>query len=170
MKTAKSKAASTETPKKDSGKTLVVYATKGGATGDAASAIANTLREKSGLQVDLMDLKKHPKPDISQYRNIVIGGGVRAGKVYGETVEFMKQDFTGKRVAVFICSGAGGDPRHRQEVVDKYIAKRFAGNLNLVAMEAFGGCMRILGKSVFDSRDPAKVQAWAEDIGKKFVE
>jgi hypothetical protein len=36
--------------------------------------------------------------------------------------------------------------------------------------EAFGGCIRILGKSVTDRRDPAKVQAWAEELGKKLTE
>ena len=30
--------------------------------------------------------------------------------------------------------------------------------------------MRILGKSLFDTRDPAKIQAWAEELGKKFTE
>jgi hypothetical protein len=27
-----------------------------------------------------------------------------------------------------------------------------------------------IGKSLFDKRDPAKVQAWAEELGKKFTE
>ena len=172
MKASKIKAKPEEASKEDSAKTLVAYVTKGGATGEVANIIANTLREKCGLQVDLVDLKKEPKPDITQYSNIVIGGGVRAGKVYKEAVEFAKQDFSGKRVGVFICSGAAGNPRLHEEVAEKYITKGLASNpnLKLVSMEAFGGCIKILGKSVTDRRDPAKVQAWAEELGKKFTE
>ena len=110
MKEAKNKMKPAETPKEDSGKTLVAYVTKGGATGEAANLIADTFREKCGLQVDVVDLKKQPQPNITPYNNIVVGGGVRAGKVYKEAVEFVKQDLSGKRVAFFICSGAAGDP------------------------------------------------------------
>ena len=171
MKEAKTKVKPEETPKKDSGKTLVAYVTKGGATGEAANVIANTLREKCGLQVDLVDLKKQSKPDITPYNNIVVGGGVRAGKVYKEALEFVEQDLSGKRVAFFICSGAAGNPLRHDEVTERYITQGLAAyNVKLVAKEAFGGCMRILGKSLFDSRDPAKILAWAEEVGKKFTE
>jgi len=159
-------------PKKMESKTLVAYVTKGGATGEAANFIASTLREKSGFEVDVVDLKKQPLPDLSPYRNVVVGCGVRAGQVYKEGVEFMKQDFSGKQVAIFICSGAAGNPRHRDEVAEKYITKGLASNPNvkLVSMEAFGGCIKIFGKAVIDRRDPAKIQAWAEELGKKFSE
>jgi len=160
-----------EPPKEDSGKTLVAYVTKGGATGEAATIIANTLHEKCGFQVDLVDLKKQPKPSITQYSNIVVGGGVRAAKVYKEALKFVEQDLSGKRVAFFICSGAAGNPLRHDEVTEKYITQGLAAyNVQLVSKEAFGGCMRILGKSVFDSRDPAKIRAWAEELGKKFTE
>lgn len=171
MKEAKTKVKPEETPLKDSGKTLVAYVTKGGATGEAAAAIANTLREKCGLQVDLVDLKKQSKPDITPYNNIVVGGGVRAGKVYKEALEFVEQDLSGKRVAFFICSGAAGNPLRHDEVLEKYITKGLAAcNVKLVSKGAFGGCIRIFGIAVTDRRDPAKVQAWAEELGKKFTE
>ena len=171
MKEAKTKVKPAETPKKDSGKTLVAYVTKGGATGEAAAAIANTLREKCGLQVDLVDLKKQSKPDITPYNNIVVGGGVRAGKVYKEELKFVEQDLSGKRVAFFICSGAAGNPLRHDEVLEKYITKGLAAyNVKLVSKGAFGGCIRIFGIAVTDRRDPAKVQAWAEELGKKFTE
>ena len=157
--------------KKEENKTLVVYATKVGATGEAANLVAETLREKNGLEVDVIDLKRQPHPDVSVYKNIVVGGGVRAGKLYKETVDFMKQDFGGKRLAVFICSGAAGSPFHKAEVAEKYITKGLAANpnLNVVSKEAFGGCIKIFGKAIMDRRDPAKVRAWAEEVGKKFT-
>ena len=171
MKTAKNKIKPEEAPKSESGKTLVAYVTKGGATGDAANIIVNTLREKCGLQVDVVDLKKQPKPDITPFSNIVVGGGVRAAKVYKEALNFVEQDLSGKRVAFFVCSGAAGNPLRHDEVTEKYITQGLAAyNVQLVSKEAFGGCMRILGKSLFDKRDPAKIQAWAEELGKKFTE
>src|SRR3990172_9273080 len=171
MKTAKNKLKPEEAPNRESGKTLVAYITKGGATGDAANIIVNTLRDKSGLQVDLVDLRKQPKPDVTPYSNIVVGGGVRAAKVYKEALNFVEQDLSGKRVAFFVCSGAAGNPLRHDEVTEKYITKGLAVyNVQLVSKEAFGGCMRILGKSLFDRRDPAKIQAWAEELGKKFTE
>ena len=133
--------------KKEDGKTLVAYATKGGATNEAANIISKMLQEKFGLQVDLVDLRRQPKPDVTGYRNIVVGGGVRAGKVYKEAVEFMKQDLSDKRVTFFICSVASGDPRHHDDMAEKYITKGLvdAFNVKLVSMEAFGGCIRIFG-------------------------
>ena len=168
----KEKAAPPPAPKKTENKTLIAYATKGGATEEAANLIAETLREKCSLEVDLVNLRRQPNPDTAQYMSIVVGGGVRAGKIYKEAVEFVKQDLSGKRVAFFICSGAAGSALHHDEVAEKYITKGLANTLNVkpVAIEAFGGCIRILGKAFTDRRDPAKIQAWAEELGKKFSE
>ncbi len=172
MKSAQAKPLKEQAPKKEERKTLVAYMTKGGATEEAANLIAKVLQEKFGLDVDVVNLRRQPKPDTAHYRNIVVGGGVRAGKVYKEAVEFVKQDLSGNRVAIFICSGAAGDPRHHDEIAEKYITKGLIGafNVKLVSMEAFGGCIRILGKAITDKRDPAKIQAWAEELGKKFSE
>lgn len=168
----KAKTAPVPTPKKPENKTLITYVTKSGATEEAANLIAKTLREKSGLEVDLVNLRKQPNPDIAQYKNIIVGVGKRSRGVYKEAVEFVKQDLTGKRVALFICSAAAGNPRLHDQVAETYITKGLAKTLNvkLVSMEAFGGCIRILGKAVLDRRNPAKVQAWAEELGKKLAD
>jgi len=171
MKPAQVKTVKEQAPEKEESKTLVAYMTKGGATEEAANVIADVLREKFGLAVDLVDLRKEPKPDIADYSNVVVGGGVRAGKVYKEALKFVEQDLNGKRVAFFVCSGAAGNPLHHDEIAEKYITKGLAAyNVKLVSKEAFGGCIRIFGKAVADRRDPAKIQAWAEELGKKFTE
>jgi menaquinone-dependent protoporphyrinogen IX oxidase len=54
--------------------------TKGGATKEAALAIADALRSKFNLEVGLVNLKKEPSPDMASYRNIVVGAGVKIGK------------------------------------------------------------------------------------------
>ena len=72
--------------KKVSDKTLIAYVTKGGVTEEAACIIAEALRDKYGLQVDLVNLKKNSAPDLSQYGNVIVGSGVRIGKVYKEAL------------------------------------------------------------------------------------
>ena len=172
MKASNAKAKPAETPKEDQGKTLVAYVTKSAAAGEAANLIADTLREKSGLEVDVVDLKKQPHPDLEPYANVILGSGARMGSVYREAVEFMKQDLSSKRVAIFICSVAGGDPKRSDLIADRYITEGLARNpnLKLVSMKAFGGCLRVFGKAVIDRREPAKVQAWAKELGEKFTE
>src|SRR3989304_8744437 len=126
---------------------------RGGASEEAANVIADVLREKFGLAVDLVDLRKEPKPDITDYSNVVVGGGVRAGKVYKEALKFVEQDLNGKRVALFVCSGAAGNPLHHDEIVEKYITKGLAAyNVKLVSKEAFGGGRRSFWKGITDRR------------------
>ena len=84
-----------------SNKTLVAYRSKGGATEQAAKTISEVLRAKFNLDVDLVDLGKKRPPDITTYRNIVVGAGVRTGKIYKEALELLRQDFTGKKLAFF---------------------------------------------------------------------
>jgi menaquinone-dependent protoporphyrinogen IX oxidase len=152
------------------GKTLVAYVTKGGATKEAADLIAETLREKYGLEVDVVDLKKQKHPDITPYENIIVGGGVRTGGIYGEAVEFMKQDFKGKRVAVFICAALSKNPVKMNKLAERYITEGVASKTSLVSREAFGGCIKLFGKAIADGRDPARIRAWTEELGKKFTE
>lgn len=88
-------------------RTLIVYVTKCGATGDAARKIFVILHSIYRLEVDLVDLKEQKVPDLSLYRNLVIGGGVRAGKVYNKALKFLANDLSGKRVAFFCFLGLG---------------------------------------------------------------
>ena len=152
-------------------KTLIAYETKGGATEESARKIADVLRSKYQLEVDLVDLKEQKAPDLSQYRNFVVGGGVRGGKVYSKALKFLKNDFSGKRVAFFVSSSWAGTPgsyenaraKFVENILDKY------PNVNAVSTEAFGGRIKILGKLMLDNTDLTKVEAWAEELGKKFT-
>jgi len=156
----------------DGNKTLVAYETKGGATEEAAQKIAEVLRSKYGLEVDLVDLKVQKVPDLAQYRNVVLGGGVRAGKVYNKALKFLENDLSGKHVAFFVSSGQAGAPASYEKAKVKFVEDTLANypKINPVATEAFGGRIRILGKTVMDNRDMPKVEAWAEELGKKFTQ
>ena len=74
-------------------KTLIAYATKMGVTKESARKIADILRSKYALEVDLVDLKEQKPIDLAQYQNMVIGSGVRAGKVYGKALKFLEERF-----------------------------------------------------------------------------
>jgi menaquinone-dependent protoporphyrinogen IX oxidase len=87
--------------KKVSNKTLIAYVTKGGATEESGYIIAETLRDKHGLQVDLVNLKKNSAPDLSQYGNVIVGSGVRIGRVYKEALRFLEKDFGDKKKCHF---------------------------------------------------------------------
>jgi menaquinone-dependent protoporphyrinogen oxidase len=152
-------------------KTLVAYVSKSGATEQVAKIIEETLKEKLGLEVELADLRKE-SPNITQYENVVVGAGVRAGKVYTEALDFLKQDLSTKKVAFFVCCGGAGDPKKYNESCTNYVTNVLANyyNLKTVATEAFGGRMKILGKTLFDNVDPAKVRSWAESLVSKFIE
>ena len=151
-------------------RTLIAYETKGGATEESARKIADVLRSKYQLEVDLVDLKKQNISDCSQYHNIVIGGGVRGGKVYHKALKCLENDFSGKKVAFFVSSGDAGDPEKYQQAKIKYVENVLANypNVKPVATEAFGGRMKILGRTVWDNTDLARVEAWAEELGNKF--
>ncbi len=155
------------------GKTLIAYETKGGATEESARKIAETLRSKFQLDVDLVDLRVQNVTDCAQYQNIVVGSGVRAGKLYGKALKCLENDFSGKRVAFFVSSGGGGgDEKAYQKAKTEYAEDTLARypKITPVSVEAFGGRMKILGRKVIDNLDLNKVEAWAETLGKKFTE
>jgi len=153
-------------------KTLIAYETKGGATAEAARKLADVLRSKYQLEVDLVDLKEQKAPDLSQYRNVVVGGGVRGGRIYSKALKFLKNDFSDKRVAFFVSSSWAGTPGSYENAKARFVENTLAKypNINPISTEAFGGRIRIMRKTMVDNTDLAKVEAWAEKLGKKFTE
>ncbi len=150
-------------------RTLIAYTTKSGATEKTARQIAQVLRSKYSLQVDEVNLAKQQAPSIAPYRNVIVASGVRKGAVYDETLQFLSRDFSGKRVAYFTCSGFIY-PKTYEETVALYIKGVLASypRLHPVATAAFGGYLKVLGVSVARKMDPAKVEAWAEQLGQAF--
>lgn len=97
--------------------TLVAYVTKGKATEEAAELISQVLRDDFGLSVELVNLKGS-SPDIEDYNNVIIGAGVRMGRVYKRALKFMEKDFSGKNVAVFLSSLEGSDEKSHEEAIE----------------------------------------------------
>jgi menaquinone-dependent protoporphyrinogen IX oxidase len=153
-------------------KTLVAYVTKLGASKEAAEIIVDTLRTKFMLDVDVVDLGKQDTPDLAQYSNVVVGAGVRGGMIYGKVKRFLKNDLSGKKVAFFVSSSWAGTPGSHDNAKKTLVAKPLAKfpQINFVSTEAFGGRIRYFKKTMLDSTDPAKVEAWAIELGQKFTQ
>jgi|WetSurMetagenome_2_1015567.scaffolds.fasta_scaffold05490_3 menaquinone-dependent protoporphyrinogen IX oxidase len=159
-------------PKMSANKTLIAYETKGGVTEESAIKIAYILRSNYQLEVDLIDLKEQKTYDLMQYRNIIIGSGVRAGRVYGKARKFLENNFSGKKVAFFVSSSMAGTPGSHDNAKTRFVEHTLAKypNINVVSTEAFGGRIRYLRKTMLDNTDLVKVEVWAEELGKKFTE
>jgi menaquinone-dependent protoporphyrinogen IX oxidase len=153
-------------------KTLIAYQTKGGVTEESAKKIADILRSKYKLEVDVVDLNEQKAPDITQYKNIVIGSGIRAGRVYGKARKFLENDFSGKLVAFFVSSSMAGTPGSHDNAKTRFVEHTIAKypKVNAVSTEAFGGRIRYFRKTMLDNTDLGKVEVWAEELGKKFTE
>ena len=67
----------------------------------------------------MVNLKKNSAPDLSQYGNVIVGSGVRIGKVYKEALRFLEKDFGDKRVAFFLSSAEAGDAKSHDEAIAK---------------------------------------------------
>ncbi len=124
-----------------SNKTLVVYASKSGVTEENAKIITQILRDQYEFEVDIINLKKNSNPDLNQYKNIIIGSGIRIARWYRRANKFLKNDFEAKQVAIFLSSGLAGVLESYEEAIDKYINKKLIKNPHIkpIATEAFGG-------------------------------
>jgi menaquinone-dependent protoporphyrinogen oxidase len=151
-------------------KTLIAYGTRYGATAEVAKEIARVLEEQYGLSVHLIDLSVKRVRDISGYDNIVLGSGIKMSRWTGKAKRFLKKDFEGKKLAVFVCSGRAGEPDSYDNAFDKYIKQVLSKYLKvqLVACEAFGGRKPLKDNKFYDNRDWDKIRSWAEKVGGLF--
>jgi menaquinone-dependent protoporphyrinogen IX oxidase len=151
-------------------KTLIAYTTEGGATEKTAQKIAEVLKAKYGLEAGLVNLRKQSAPSLEPYRNVIVASGVQQGAIYDETRRFLDQDFGNRKLGYFTCSGFIY-PKTYEETVAMYIADVLANypKFKPVATAAFGGYLKILGRSVPHKMDMAKVEAWAVELGKKLT-
>lgn len=155
------------------GRTLIAFQSKNGAAAKTARIVADVLRADFGHEVDVVDLVEHRKPDFSGHDNVVIGSGIRIGMWYGRARGMMKRDFTGKNVAVYICSmRAAGKPEDRAKAQNDYLQKRidrWMKKVKPVAQAAFGGWYKSEHDPNDCNHDPDKVRAWARELGRKLA-
>ena len=84
-------------------KTAIIYASKHGTTEKVAGIIRDGLSEQD---IQLISLKNHQHPDLSQFDTIVVGGSIHEGRLSGKVKDFMKENtvtLLQKRLALYMC-------------------------------------------------------------------
>jgi menaquinone-dependent protoporphyrinogen oxidase len=171
-------------------KVLVTYGTWCGATQEVAQAIAQTLQEH-GLAADVLPVER--VSGVDGYSGVVIGTGVRAGKLHGKVKRFVRRNRQGLGavpVALFVdCLTMKDDTPANRATVDAYLnpLREAAPGIKPVSVGLFAGAvltetpefrrqpffLRGIIKSMkkgmdekggSDYRDWAAIRMWVEQI------
>jgi menaquinone-dependent protoporphyrinogen IX oxidase len=151
--------------KMNENKTLIAYATRGGTTEDYAKAIGSVLTNEFKMQADIVNLKKDKNPNLTPYRNVVVGTGIKMFKMHKEGAKFLeKTDFGERKVMIFLSSLTP-----RDDVIKKYIDVLMQKNTKLkpLAVEVLGGRMKVFGRITEDKTDIEKSKLWAREIAEQ---
>ena len=160
-------------------KTLIAYGTRFGATAKSSEVIAKELREKFDHKVEVVKLSSQTENlDYSDFDNIIIGSSVAYFSWTKRAKKFLKNNFSGKKVFVFVSSAGLTYPALEEGDMDKYRKrkKRFLDSIvkkNLkvepTSTAVFGGWIEVRGKpgeySLYNWKEEDMVK-WAEEIGK----
>ena len=153
-------------------KTLIAYGTRYGATAEVAKEIARILEEKYNFDVDIVNLEESflKDKDLFEYSNIIIGSGIKVGKWVNRAKRFLGSDFSGKKVAVYVCSRRAGEPELYDYAYENYIENIIKKNLKVtpIAAEAFGGRKPLKDGKFYENRDWEKIKKWALEVGNLF--
>ncbi|MCR8645222.1 flavodoxin domain-containing protein [Paenibacillus sp. N1-5-1-14] len=110
---------------------LVLYATKTGAATQCANKLAEAVPSCTVINLET------EKPDLASFDRIIVGAGVRDGKIYKLTRDFIKKnqaELLNKKMGYFICNEK---PKETQEIFERNIPD--ALKAAAVCMESFGG-------------------------------
>ena len=113
-------------------KILIAYGTRFGATEKSSEVIAKVLKENFNHDVDVVKLSSQTENvDITNYDNIIIGASVAMFSWTKRAKKFLKNDFKGKKVFVFISSAALTYQAKLDGKIEKYEKwkKRFLDNV-----------------------------------------
>ena len=146
-------------------RTLIAYATRGGTTEDYAKTIGSVLTDEFKMQVDVVNLKKNPKPNLTPYRNIIAGAGIKIFRMHKEGAEFLeKTNFNDRKVLIYLSSLLP-----KEEAIKKYVDVILQKNTTLkpIAAEVFGGRMRVLGRTTQDMTNLETAKEWARRIAEQ---
>ena len=112
-------------------KIMIGYATKSGAARECAELLRREFPE-----AQVFDLNKDAvNPD--DFDVIIIGSGVRIGKLYKPVRKFLKDNHSillRKKVAYYVCNG---EPDTAQEIIDKNFPQDIIASA--ITIDSFGG-------------------------------
>ncbi len=158
-------------------KTLIVFGTRYGATAKSAEVIAKVLKEKFSHEVKVIKLSSQSE-DIAftDFDNIIVGSSVAMFSWTKRAKQFLKRDFTGKKLFVFISSAGLTYPALESGNIAKYKKwkKRFLDskvkktNVIPTSTAVFGGWIETRGQpgtyEINNWKEEDMVK-WAEEIG-----
>jgi len=141
---------------------LLAYTTKGDATSGYAQVIAGVMRQR-GFGVDVVDLKKIPKPELTEYDLVIVGTGVRIGMVYRRAKRLLKRkELQDVPHAIFLSSGIAVENRDKSK--HKFLApliRRYG--LSPLQADAFPGIIPE-GSQRTDHTDHDLAADWAQRL------
>ena len=162
-------------------KILVTYGTAAHSTREVAEAVAQELERGNGRQVDLLPARK--VSSLAGYEAVVVGSGVRAGRVYRETTTFLERYATElpKLPTAFfvVCLTMQEDTPENRREAGAYLEQMGAAvpMAQPAATELFGGLldlsrlpwplrivMKLRKETPGDYRDWEAIHAWAASL------
>ena len=161
-------------------KTLIAFGTRFGATAKSSEVIAKVLRDKFNHEVEVVKLSSDTENvDLSIFDNVIVGTSIAMFRWTKRARKFLKNDFSRKKLFVFISSAALTYPALEKGEIDKYekykgrfldkIVKKNA-NVEPTSTAVFGGWIEkrrqpgTYGTYNWKEEDMIK---WAEEIGKQ---
>ncbi|QJD83889.1 flavodoxin domain-containing protein [Cohnella herbarum] len=110
---------------------LILYATKTGASTQCAKVLCDELPSSTMCNLE------SEKPNLDEFDSIILGAGVRDGKIYKPVRDFIKKNQTEllkKRMGYFICNEK---PKQTEELIESNfpVALKEAA----ICIESFGG-------------------------------
>jgi menaquinone-dependent protoporphyrinogen oxidase len=163
---------------------LITYASRAGSTAEIAEAIAKTLGEAGGMQVDVIPMKD--VKDLSPYQAVVVGSAIRGSKWLPEAVEFIQaqqSSLAQKKVAMFtVCitmamknaenyrSGVMNWVAPMRAVIKPISEGLFAGRLDFSKLPVNKDTLGLrlsVALGIFprgDHRDWNAIRSWAESL------
>lgn len=110
---------------------LILYATKSGASEQCAKILSEELSNSTMCNIAIN------KPNIEEFDHIILGAGVRDGKIYKPIRDFIKNnhgELLNKSMGYFICNEK---PKKTEEIIEQNIPddlKKAA-----ICIDSFGG-------------------------------
>ena len=89
-------------------KTLIVFTTHHGST----EKVAHMINNQSDEDILIVNLKKQPRPNLSSFDTIILGGSIHVGKIQGRMKKFIEtnlQILLSKRVGLYLCCMEEGE-------------------------------------------------------------
>ncbi len=159
-------------------KTLIVFGTRYGATHRSSEVITKILKEKFNHEVELVKLSSETENiDFSSFDNVIVGTSVAMFSWTKRAKKFLKNDFRGKKLFVFISSAAltyaaleKGEmdkyEKHKKRFLDNVVKKN--ANVEPTSTAVFGGWIRKgkTDKYTLHNWKEEDMVKWAEEIGK----